>query len=366
MNMPKFRSGQSARRANQALKQSVAIMDRGQYCAVLWFAEIMKRRLFRNLGYSSMNQYAAEELGFSVTKTGDFKRLAKNLERLPKVAAKVMTGELGYTKAREIVKVADPSTENEWLAVASKQTRRELEATVKHAKQLAAQKGKANPAQVELVPRTLPVAPPAAAPVRIGFNLTAVQYSRYEALMAKIGTQNSKADLLLEMMEAYLAGNENAPRGALVPQYQIHVHECPTCAKATVETIHGEKVLTKIEAEVVRCDAVIHEPGKRNKSTIPPRVRREVLTRDRYRCRRKGCNHTRLLDLHHIIPRVEGGTNDPSNLVTLCSGCHHLWHEQGGDLMRLLSHPCGRLSTNEYRIPQPARTMTCSKPPANT
>jgi len=373
MDIPEFSPGKSAGQAHMALKQSVEIMDCAHHCAVLWYAEIMKRRLFRKLGYSSMNQYAAEELGFSVTKTGDFKRLAENLERLPKVAAKVMTGELGYTKAREIVKVADPSTENEWLAVASKQTRRELEATVKHAKKLAAQKRKANPAQTELVPRNDPVAPPAAAPVRIGFDLTPVQYARYEALMARIGPHDNKADLLLEMMEAYLANDENAPqvgkesapRGASVPNYQIHVHECPTCAKTTVQTNLGEKELTKTEAEVIRCDAVIHEPGKRNKSTIAPRVRREILARDRHRCRRKGCNHTRFLDIHHIIPRAEGGTNDPSNLVTLCSGCHHLWHEQGGDLMGLLSPPCGRLSANEHRIPKPSQDSTCSKPPAN-
>jgi 5-methylcytosine-specific restriction endonuclease McrA len=366
MDIPEFSPDKSADQAHMALKQSVEIMDRAQHCAVLWFAEILKRRLFRKLGYSSMNQYAAEELGFSVTKAGDFKRLAESLERLPKVAAKVMTGELGYTKAREIVKVADPSTEDDWLAVASKQTRRELEATVKHAKKLAAQKRKADPAQTELVPRNDPVAPPAAAPVRIGFDFTPVQYAHYEALMAKIGPHENKADLLLEMMGAYLAGNESAPRGASVPHYQIHVHECPTCAKTTVQTIQGEKELTKTEAEVVRCDAVIHEPGKRNKSTIAPRVRREVLARDRHRCRRKGCNHTRFLDIHHIIPRAEGGTNDPSNLITLCSGCHHLWHERGGDLMGLLSPPCGRLSTNENGIPKPPQVSTCSKPPANS
>ena len=64
MNMPDFRPGQSAGQAHQALKQSVEIMDRAQHCAVLWFAEIMKRRLYRELGYSSMYQYASEELGF--------------------------------------------------------------------------------------------------------------------------------------------------------------------------------------------------------------------------------------------------------------------------------------------------------------
>ena len=83
MNMPEFHPGRSAHQANKALKQSVEIMDRAQNCAVLWFAEIYKRRLFRKLGYSSMNQYAAEELRFSVTKAGDFKAWPKNWKRCP-------------------------------------------------------------------------------------------------------------------------------------------------------------------------------------------------------------------------------------------------------------------------------------------
>lgn len=363
MNMLEFHHGQNAGQAHLALKRSVEIMDRAQHCAVLWFAEILKRRLFRELGYSSMNQYAAEELGFSVTKTGDFKRLAEKLESLPGVKAKLKDGELGYTKAREIVKVADPSTENDWLAVAARQTRRELEATVKQAKKLAGHKRKANPAQGELVPREKTLAPPASAPVRVGFELTPVQFARYEALMARIGGHDSKADLLLDMMEAYLATGESAPRGALAARYQIHVHECPTCAKSNVQTPQGEMELSRVEGKMVHCDAQVHEPGHRNKSAIPPRTRREVLARDRHQCRRKGCNHNRFLDIHHLAPRAAGGSHDPANLITLCSSCHHLWHEKGSDLASLLSD---RLSAKENTTSSSLRESTCSKPLANT
>jgi len=358
MNIPEFRPGRTAGQADRALKQSVAVIDRAQHCAVLWFAEILKRRLFTDLGYSSIYQYAAEELGFSTTRAGDFKRLAEKLEALPRVAAKVESGELGYTKAREIVKVADPATEDDWLAVAAKQSRRELEATVKHAKKLVTQKRKTNPAQTELVAREVATTPPASSPVRIGFDMTPIQLARYEALMARIDVQDNQAEWLLEMMEAYLAGGENAPRGASGPHYQIHVHECPTCAKTTV--LDG-KELTKAEAEAIHCDAKVHRRGRRSKSTIPPRIRREVLARDRHCCRRKGCNHNRFLEIHHIVPRSRGGTHDPSNLVTLCSSCHRLWHEKGGDLTSLLS---GIMATNQN--PHTAQDRICSQPPANT
>jgi hypothetical protein len=63
-------------------------------------------------------------------------------------------------------------------------------------------------------------------------------------------------------------------------------------------------------------------PIARAKQSIPPAVRRAVLARDRHRCRVSGCTHTTFLDIHHVVPRSEGGGNDPENIITLC-GAHH-------------------------------------------
>jgi hypothetical protein len=227
MNLPDFAPGRNARHVHQALKQSVEILDRAHHCAVLWFGEILVRKLYRELGYSSIYQYASEELGFPTTRTGDFKRLSEKLSGLPAISAKVESGELGYTKAREIVKVADPINENAWLEVAGRQSRRELEETVRCTRKAALQK--ADPAQGSLVSRP-PSAPPPAVKTRVGFELSPTQLARYESLMGRIGHPGNKADLLLDMMEAYLEVGENVPRGATPPRYQIHVHECPAGA----------------------------------------------------------------------------------------------------------------------------------------
>jgi len=52
-----------------------------------------------------------------------------------------------------------------------------------------------------------------------------------------------------------------------------------------------------------------------------------VLKRDGYRCRQCGvvCRRGEA-DVHHLIPRSAGGSDDPSNLVTLCDGCHAAFH----------------------------------------
>jgi hypothetical protein len=58
------------------------------------------------------------------------------------------------------------------------------------------------------------------------------------------------------------------------------------------------------------------------------RARRVVLDRDGHRCRQCGRRGTRAnpLHVHHLVWRSRGGTNAPSNLVTLCAYHHRLRH----------------------------------------
>jgi len=37
----------------------------------------------------------------------------------------------------------------------------------------------------------------------------------------------------------------------------------------------------------------------------------------------QNCGTSERLELHHIIPLMDGGTNEPWNLMTLCESCHH-------------------------------------------
>lgn len=51
-------------------------------------------------------------------------------------------------------------------------------------------------------------------------------------------------------------------------------------------------------------------------------IRRLALERDNCKCRI--CGKENSGQVHHIIPRSKGGTEELTNLVTLCGRCHML------------------------------------------
>ena len=390
-----FRAGETAAKAHAALKTAVDAMEEAEHCAVLWFGDIRSRRLFRELGYSSINQYAAMELNFSRTKTGDFIQLADKLDDLPAVREAVTRGEIGYTKAREIVKVATARTEKAWLDEAATSSRRELEQKVSQVRKQARAARQADPNQGELLSAAAvagAMSPEAMAkvPVRVSLEMSAEQFAHYEALwerLYKLGgvpagvagkrgkpSGRAKADVILEGLAALAesldttlrsaprGGNDvhrnSAPRGGIGtgniappggtytanllapgPHFQIHVHKCPECEKATVQTSRGELTCSQADLARAECDSRVKKPGKRNKATIPPAVRRAVLARDRFRCQAPGCGNTRFLEVHHLAPRKLGGGNGKANLLTLCASCHGLVHKKGSLAGRMVLPP---------------------------
>ena len=71
--------------------------------------------------------------------------------------------------------------------------------------------------------------------------------------------------------------------------------------------------------------------------------RNHIFRRDDYTCQNCGEPHRKIngygiplpttdgqLDLHHKIPRSQGGTDAPDNLITWCRKCHKQWHKEHG------------------------------------
>jgi 5-methylcytosine-specific restriction endonuclease McrA len=321
-----FIKGLSAKSADQHLKIADQAMEMARQNAILWFGEINGRKLYRKLGYPSMLLYAQQELGWSQSKAYDFLKICEKLDELPVVKKKVEEGKLGYARTRTIVGVASPENEKEWVDLALNKSQTQLKEAAQKARRKAAEVAKG---QVAFFPEES--VPAAAVPQRVTLEMTPTQLARYEALWEKLhkqgGLPSDKVEALLVLMQS---GVSNPLENSAAPPVQIHMHQCPDCQKATVQTARGELTLSSEETARLQCDAQISEPGHRNTTTIPPKTRRLVLARDRHRCQTPGCPHTHFLEIHHIIPRTQGGTNDPQNLTTLCSACHAQEHREQG------------------------------------
>jgi hypothetical protein len=358
--LPDFAAGLPAARVDAALRQALSACDQAHKCAVLWFAEVQRRGLYRQLGHASLQMYATQALGFSDNRYYQFKRLAADLDRLPVLRKAVETGEIGWTKALQVARVATATTQAAWVAKATTTGRRELELQVRQARK---RRPSAPAAQLDLSSTAQPAfgtaaqlnfgaaaqpafgspaQPVADLPTTISLRADGVRLARFEALVEKahklglVPAGADRLDLVLAALESLVsaAGEHARPAG---PAAQIIVRQCPDCERAAVTTSRGERRLAPAQLEALACDARVQRPGKPNRATIPPSVRAAVLARDRHRCATPGCRSARFLEVHHVMPRGRGGSNRAENLITLCSRCHGFVHEGGGGFAAALA-----------------------------
>jgi hypothetical protein len=110
------------------------------------------------------------------------------------------------------------------------------------------------------------------------------------------------------------------------PRYHVVIQLCETCERATVATGSGPREITQVELRAALCDGTVERAGGKRRSTIPPRLRREVLRRDRFRCQAAGCGRTRFLEVHHRVMRSRGGPDALDNMLVVCAPCHRALH----------------------------------------
>lgn len=111
---------------------------------------------------------------------------------------------------------------------------------------------------------------------------------------------------------------------------QAHIDEIEFCKKILpVSKIVLE--VSQFDTHLMKNPALISEKlrhwGYQKGFNYEFSSRREaILNRDKYTCRICGKKHTRL-EVHHIIYRSQGGTDDENNLITLCEDCHDKLHK---------------------------------------
>jgi hypothetical protein len=99
-------------------------------------------------------------------------------------------------------------------------------------------------------------------------------------------------------------------------------------ARIGATTLQELLCVGKAELNIKMADGNLMGVGTTSTS-LPPRLRRAVISRDSG-CVIDGCTSRYRLEIHHVVERANGGTDDPSNLATLCWAHHHVFiHRRG-------------------------------------
>ena len=296
-----------------------------------------------HLGYGGFAEYVERLFGYKPRWTEERLRVAEALEGLSELQQSLRDGAINWSTARELTRVAIADTEHEWLEVARGRTLRQIEDLVAGHAAGDRPHDRRDPNIQRHVLR---------------FDVAAETFATFREALAKVqrdaGAKLDDDAALLLVARYVLGGPVDAGRAS----YQLALTVCEACRRGWQQG-QGERIELAPEiVEMVECDAQdigrlsssahvgepctdVGEPsahvgdivsgetgGHRAHQRTRPAVRRDVMRRDGGRCVVPGCTNAVFLDVHHIVLRSEGGSDDPDRLIVLC-GAHHRAQHRG-------------------------------------
>ncbi|MBK8992965.1 MAG: DUF222 domain-containing protein [Gammaproteobacteria bacterium] len=371
---------------------------------LMLIAELDRRGKWGSWGLASCAHWLNWKCGIALGAAREKVRVAHALAGLPKVSDALARGELSYSKARAITRVATPESEDYLLMIARHGTAAHVEKLVGTYRRIERlhEAARANrhhaqralhwrydddgsmlitvrlPAeQGALVLKAITAAADFARAERDGVDREPAQAKDVSA-ETSVPSSNSfdnaespaaarRADALCHVAEQFLAHEAVSSRQAERFQVVIHVDEQTLADDGSAQCCHIEHggALAPETARRLACDASVVTMGTlsgdspldigRRSRSIPPATRRALEFRDQG-CRFPGCLNHRYVDAHHIRHWADGGHTNMDNLVLLCRHHHTLLHEGGFTLERrddgklLFFRPDGRLVPH---VPKP-------------
>ncbi|HEX7841240.1 MAG TPA: HNH endonuclease signature motif containing protein [Kofleriaceae bacterium] len=285
-----------------------------------WLREAEALQIWRPLGMVSALDYLERVLGYAPRTAQDRLRGARALGDLPELTAALARGELAFSGIRELTRVATPATEASWVAAATGKNLRQLEELV------AGHRPGDHPDD--------PPDPEARSHV-VRFELSAQTFALLRQVRTVLddehGTNLPDDAFVATLCNAVLDG---APQGEPTgrARFQIAVTVCEHCRRGWQEGAGAQIAVGPAAVDRAMCDAqhigsINGAAPERAYQDIAPSVARFVWRRDGGRCRVPGCRSSRGLEIHHLIHRAEGGTDDASNLALVCAACHQSHHD---------------------------------------
>ncbi len=332
-----LRGGLPAAEVDQRVALANRAGDIGARTLAFYLVDLADRGAHQELGFHSVVQYAETRYHIQPSTTREYLAVGRALDELPGIDEAFCTERLLWSQVRQLVRVATPQTESEWVTWAQGRTARQIAAEVRRRS-----KGErpTDPARRRIHTTTF----------KVEAKLNAVQLQIWNNARAKLQAETdrpvSDTELMLEMARQLLATRPDGSVPGRTPvndsHFRVVVHHNRENGRTTVETEDGS-----VELDCQTSQSVLREAGcgeladtlddeddnsgapvgdEARDEPTPPEMRARILARDGFRCR--CCESKKNLTVHHKKWRRYGGRTHPENLLTQCEDCHSLIHDR--------------------------------------
>jgi hypothetical protein len=307
--------------------------------------EFDERGGFLKWGLDNCAKWLAWRCDLSMNTATEKVRVAHALKFLPQLSDSFSSGELSYTKVRELTRVANRDNEGELLAFA-------LRTTASHVAERCRELRNGDGNSLDTAARayanrslrirrdhqrgmmTITVDLPMDTGELVESALDKARDDDVLAVTDVVDTSWSKrqADAFADMVRGFLSGGGSTSSS---DNYLVTVH----VEQSALEGKEGRSALPIESVKRLCCDsqAVVITEDKdgeplsigRKSRVIPSAISRAVRARDHDCCTFPGCGNRRFLHCHHVDHWSNGGETSLDNLMLLCTKHHTLVHEGG-------------------------------------
>ena len=298
-------------------------------------------------GCLSCATWLSWRLGWTPATARERLRVAHALEVLPAISARVEAGEVSYSKARAVTRVATVASDAEWASTALEATAAQLERIVRTYRR-AERSDEIARTQNHDSHRGLHtfydddgmlVIQGRLAPEAGALLMKALEAAQVQDADPEVTYPQRQADALVEMAGTSLGGSKGNESSG--DRYQVVVHvDAEVLADPSASgrsELEGGPALSSETARRIACDASVVEmkhgaSGEilsvgRKARVVSTSIRRALRARDGC-CRFPGCNN-RITDAHHVAHWVDGGETSLANTILICKRHHTMVHEGG-------------------------------------
>ena len=282
--------------------------------------EIDTEKLYRDWGYSSLFQLLLS-LGLTEHQVYSLTKVSRKCAEIPKLKEAIASQSVSVSKASRIVSVIENNNAISWITKASQLSHHKLQQEIVALSPKAKIKEEIKPIASDLAKLTLSLSSDREKKLR-----------RLQDLYA----QKLKRTVTLEETHSYAIELAFAKLDPVMKAQRVQDKLLKRNEKQTSKLAH-----TATQNSLVKHDTkqspVQNTIAEVNNPLGPDLVgmatqRHLVNLRDRGLCQYllpqgTKCLTSRFVDIHHVIPRSQGGTDAAINLITLCKNHHRHTHD---------------------------------------